>query len=218
MPVYYSKKKRKKLKEKCPNCVEIDSPLLVDLWETRKRGAQGMLLKDIGYLIAKTSISQGWKVVEIGGGIGSVTIYLANIVKPTGKVIVYEKDDRWIKVIDENLRRVGLREYVEIKRREIGKEDIDESEVDLIFADVPNPEEVFEKVKNKVKKHRFIVFFVIHFEKVSNLLRLMEENDFYEVEAVKVGEEKVFLTPRGARFEISGVKFTGFLVFGRRLR
>ena len=198
------------------DCKEIKNPTLFDYWVLRKRGTQSLLLKDIGFILTQSGISNGWKVVEIGSGIGSLTMYLANAVKPDGKVIVYEKDERWIPILKKNLERANLLDFVEIKKREIGKEDIDEDNLDLIFVDVKNVEQVYEKVKDKLKEDRFLFFFVIHFEKVSKLLDLMEK-DFYDVRAIELSYREIIKTPNGTRFEISGVKFNGFLVFGRKL-
>jgi len=197
------------------DCIEIKNPIILDYWLTRKKGTQSLLLKDIGFVLAISGVTDGWKVVEIGPGVGGLTLFLANAVKPSGKVIVYEKDKRWIPLLRENLQRAGLLDYVEIKHREIGKEDIDETDIDLIFIDVKNPIEVYEKVKDKLKKDRLIIIFTIHFEKVSQLLDVLP-SDFYDVNAIKLGYELIEKTPNGTRFEISGVKFNGFLVWGRK--
>jgi len=46
------------------DCKEIKNPTLFDYWVLRKRGTQSLLLKDIGFILTQSGISNGWKVVE----------------------------------------------------------------------------------------------------------------------------------------------------------
>jgi|GEM_PF-5721820 len=184
--------------------------MLYDIWKNRKRGPQSLMLKDIGYIIARVLPEKDWTIVEIGPGSGSLTMYLAYLVYPN-KIIVYEKDDRWIPILKENLSKANL-DNVIIKKREIGLENIDE-EADLIIIDVKNVIDVVKKVKDKAKK--YLVIFVIHFEKLSQLIDIL---DGFNTEIVWLEEHRVTKTPNGTRFEISGVKFNGFIVIAERTK
>ncbi|HID40622.1 MAG TPA: tRNA methyltransferase, partial [Pyrodictium sp.] len=83
-----------------------------------KRGPQITHQKDIGLLISLTGLSSGWKVVEGGSGSGYMTAFLANIVKPNGKIYSYEKRDDFYTIAKKNLEFLGLSDYVVLKNRD----------------------------------------------------------------------------------------------------
>ncbi|MBI4980525.1 hypothetical protein HZC30_03145 [Candidatus Woesearchaeota archaeon] len=64
------------------------NPTFPDLWENLLRGPQVMLPKDIGLILAKTGINKNSKVVDAGGGSGSLCFHLANVCK---EITVYEQ-------------------------------------------------------------------------------------------------------------------------------
>ena len=90
-------------------------PSFVDLWERIKRGPQIILQKDIGLIIAKTGINRDSKVVDAGGGSGSLCCYLANICK---EVTTYEIQKELIGVLEHNKKLMGL-DNLTIKNKNI---------------------------------------------------------------------------------------------------
>ncbi|MEW6069538.1 MAG: tRNA (adenine-N1)-methyltransferase, partial [Candidatus Thermoplasmatota archaeon] len=77
--------------------IEIDrrkffvlKPNIVDKIETIRRKAQIVLPKDSALVALYCDIKNGSIVVEGGIGSGALTIVLANLVQPNGKVISYE--------------------------------------------------------------------------------------------------------------------------------
>ena len=73
-----------------------------------KRGPQIITPKDAGIISAYIGLSPGYKVVEAGTGSGAFTSYLANLVRPRGKVYGYEKEERFFKLTHENLKKMKL--------------------------------------------------------------------------------------------------------------
>src|SRR3989344_183009 len=74
-------------------------PTFPDLWENLKRGPQVVVQKDIGLILSKTGVNKSSKVVDAGGGSGSLCLSLANICK---QVVVYETNPENVKIIQNN--------------------------------------------------------------------------------------------------------------------
>ena len=80
-----------------------------------KRNTQIIYPKDAAIILQKTGLGEGMTVVESGTGSGSMTIALANAVKPGGRVYTYEKRDEFRKIAMKNVETAGLSDYVEFK-------------------------------------------------------------------------------------------------------
>jgi tRNA (adenine57-N1/adenine58-N1)-methyltransferase len=192
-------------------------PEFVDLWETKLRGPQAMLLKDIGFILAATGVSDGWRVVELGCGGGSLTMHLANAVRPSGRVYAYDKETRWLEIARKNLERAGLLEYVELKQRDVYSQDIDERDLDLVVMDLPEPWKAIPRVADRVKPGKFLVAFVIHMEKIAKTHEALRDSGFEAVETHELLDRRIVVGPNGTRPEISGILHTGYIILARKV-
>ena len=148
----------------------------IDLLEFLKRGPQTTHPKDFGLLISLTGLSSGWKVVEGGSGSGILTTFLANIVKPDGKVYSYEKRKEFYEIAKENLEKIGLIRYVDLKLKDITM-GIDEKGVDMVILDIGEPWKVLEHAYNSLKIGGYLAVFLPN---ITSVLKLLEENSkFY---------------------------------------
>ncbi|MCK5301483.1 MAG: tRNA (adenine-N1)-methyltransferase, partial [Thermoplasmatales archaeon] len=68
----------------------ILKPSLMDKLQALKRNAQIILPRDAAHIIINCSIESGNKIVEAGIGSGSLTIALATMVSPKGKIFSYD--------------------------------------------------------------------------------------------------------------------------------
>ena len=85
------------------------TPTFSDLWDNLKRGPQVMLPKDIGLILAKTGINSRSKVVDAGGGSGSLCLSLANICQ---EVTVYEINPEHYNVVAKNVNLCGVKNII----------------------------------------------------------------------------------------------------------
>jgi len=79
-----------------------------DLVRYLKRGPQSIHEKDIGLLYSLVNISPGMKIVEGGTGSGILTSYLANSVRPNGKVYSYEIREDFYNISKEKFRKIKI--------------------------------------------------------------------------------------------------------------
>ena len=137
----------------------VIEPSFVDLFERIKRGPQIITLKDAGIISAYTGVSSGWKIAEAGSGSGALTCYLANLVKPKGKVYSYEKRKDFLKIAKENVEKFGLSKFVVFKNKDISN--ISEKNLDMVVLDLPNPWEYIKQIEKALKIGGFLVIYVL---------------------------------------------------------
>lgn len=183
-----------------------------DLFEKIKRGPQIITLKDCALIAAFTGVESGWICVDLGVGSGALMCFLAHLVKPNGKVIGYEIDERWMKLAMENAKLLGVKRWIEIKQKD-AYAGIDEKDVDLITIDLPEPWKCMQSCYDALKYGRFCVCYLPTIEQVK---RLLEQKGKFRVEKiveclVREWKEKP-LRPLNV-----GLVHTGFLIFLRKV-
>ncbi len=145
-------------------------------------------------------VAPGWKCLNVGAGHGSITLWMANRVGPTGRVVATD--------IRPELH-VGASAQVEIRKHDIVKDEIENDHYDLVFArmllqHLKEPEKALSRMVDAVKPGGWL---------------LIEEIDNFTMPR---SESK---DPRAAYFYEAGLKYfdmfqrIGFdLQFGRRVR
>ncbi|HEY0196527.1 MAG TPA: methyltransferase domain-containing protein, partial [Methanobacterium sp.] len=118
----------------------------IDLMERR---CSIILPKDIGVINAYTGLGYGQRVVEAGTGSGATALYFAGTVGPEGEVFTYEVREDFAQIAGQNICGFG-HENVNVKNQDI-KEGIDETQIDLVFLDLPQPWDVVEHAVNSLK-------------------------------------------------------------------
>ena len=183
-----------------------------DKFESIKRGPQIITLKDAGVISALTGISSGYKIVEAGSGSGAMTSYLANLVKPNGKVYTYEKRKDFLKIAKENVKMFGLSRYVKFKNKNT-HEGISEKDVDVVIFDMPDPWNSIKHAEKALKIGGFLVCYLPNLSQVEALLQAAKETSLKKVKIAKVimkeANQKMKFKPK--------VKRNSYLVFLRKL-
>ncbi|MCD6189722.1 MAG: tRNA methyltransferase, partial [Thermococcus sp.] len=77
-------------------------PRIVDYIDKMKRGPQIIHPKDAAQIVAFAGVSPEDVIVEAGVGSGALTLFLANIVGPHGKIIGYEVREDFAKLAWRN--------------------------------------------------------------------------------------------------------------------
>ena len=70
-----------------------------------QHGTQIVYPKDLGYIVSRTGIQNGHKIVEIGTGSGSLTTFVASIVKPRGHVHTFDVDSKFMAIAEKNIKK-----------------------------------------------------------------------------------------------------------------
>ena len=101
-----------------------------------------------------TGVGRGWRCLEIGGGSGSISRWLADCVGPEGHVLATDIDPRFL----ANSGRPNL----EVRRHDVGTDPLPETAFDLIHArlvliHVPQREASLERLVSALKPGGWLV-------------------------------------------------------------
>jgi tRNA (adenine57-N1/adenine58-N1)-methyltransferase len=186
---------------------------ILDLIEKMKRGAQVILPKDIALIIAYTGLMPDWKVLDVGTGSAFSSIFLANYLAK-GKVVTYEKDERFYKIAKENIKLSGLKN-INIVKKDFLK-GIKEKDFDLIVLDL---EEANKAIKIAYKSLKVGGYLVVYSPTVDHLMKVCKEIRKFDFTGMKIVENIVreWQFEKTLRPKTKGIMHTGFITIARKI-
>lgn len=187
-------------------------PNFVDLWDALQRGPQVLLPKDIGWIIAKTGINKNSKIVDAGGGSGSLCLSLANICK---EITVYEINPEHHSVVVKNAEMFGMKN-ITVKKENIYN-GIAEKDLDLVTLDLPEPWQALEHAQKALKEGGFLVVYLPNLLQVKQFIDSTHNSGITILETLELLERKWKIEDRIMRPEFEMLGHTGFLILCRRL-
>ncbi|WP_404809768.1 MULTISPECIES: tRNA (adenine-N1)-methyltransferase [Metallosphaera] len=190
-------------------------PSLDYIYDGLHRPSQVLYPKDIGYMIFKSGIKPGDTVVEAGTGSGFLTISLSHFLGASGKVITYDIREDMQERAKKNLELVGLVDRVVFKLGDV-REKIEETGVDAIFLDMPDPWLAVENVYKALKPSGTVVVFVPTVSQIEKTFLYLRKNGFVDVEAVELILREYQVKENATRPRSIGVTHTGFIITGRK--
>ena len=188
------------------------NPNFVDKFDTLERGPQIITLKDAGIISAFTGISSGSKVLEAGSGSGALTCYLANLVKPNGKIYSYEKRKDFLEIAKRNVQNFNLSEWVEFKNQST-HDSIEEKNLDVVILDMPDPWNSIKNAEESINIGGYLVCYLPNLSQVKELLKKSKETQF---KLIKIADVNLKESKENFRFKPK-IKHTAYLVFMRKL-
>lgn len=190
-------------------------PSTLDLIMNLSRSTQIVYPKEIGYLLLKLNIYPGMRVVEAGTGSGAMTLALARMVQPHGKVYTYEERDEMQLNARKNLQRAGLDPYVEFRVRDI-RAGFDERDADALFLDVREPWLFLAQAHAALAPGGFFGSLVPTTNQVSEMLAEFERmSNWVEIEVSELLHRKYKTNAERLRPDDRMVAHTGFIICAR---
>ncbi|MCP8307754.1 MAG: tRNA (adenine-N1)-methyltransferase [archaeon] len=194
----------------------ILKPTIVDLILKAERRTQIVYPKDLGMIVAMTSISSGSIVVEAGTGSGALTTFLANLVKPDGHVFSYEIRPDFIEMAKRNIDRAGLRDFVTIKQAD-AKKGFDERNVDAVVIDVGDPWTLVRVAWEALKGGGIFTSISPTMNQVEKLVAELVNTGFVSIESLELLlrglEARIGMTRPSMRM----IGHTAYLTFARKI-
>jgi len=191
-------------------------PSLPDLFEKLKRGPQVVLPKDAAQVVAHTGVGPGDLVVDGGTGSGFLAIFLGNLVRPDGRVYTYEIREDFVKLAEENIERAGLAGVVTVKRKDIYS-GIDETDVDLVTLDVPEPQQVVPHAERALRVGGYLAAFTPCVETLQLLRQALSAHRFAGVKTIECLVREILVRPGATRPSTEMLAHTSYLTFARRI-
>lgn len=189
-------------------------PALGSLIQSTRRNTQILYPKDIGFILITMGIGPGKHVLEAGTGSGSLTTAFAYMVGPEGKVTSYEIRPEIQKLAKSNLERVGLIDRVTFKEGDIAN-GFEETGVDAVFLDVPNPFDYVTQVRTALKPGGFFGCILPTMNQVAYLLSALRHAQFAFMDVCEVLLRFYKPEPERLRPVDRMVAHTGYLIFAR---
>lgn len=193
----------------------IIQPNLNDYIDIMERKCSIILPRDLGLISAYTGLSCGQRVVEAGTGSGAAALFFANIVGAEGKVYTYEVREDFARIAEQNIKGFGM-ENVTVKNQDI-KEDIEETDVDMVFLDLPQPGDVVEHAANSLKVGGYLAAYNPYIEQVLTLHKVLKKFNFSNLTTIENILREIEIKVKGTRPKTRMVGHTGYLTFARLL-
>jgi len=187
-------------------------PSFADLWDNLKRGPQLMIAKDVGLILAKTGVNKDSKVVDAGGGSGSLCLSLANVCK---EVTVYEINPEHYDLAQKNIKMFGMTN-ITVKQNNI-YQGIKEKKLDLITLDLPEPWQVLEEAGKALNFGGSLVVYLPNLTQVKMFVDSARRSKIKVLETIELIERKWKIEDKIMRPEFQMLGHTGFLIFCRKL-
>ncbi|MEE2756150.1 MAG: tRNA (adenine-N1)-methyltransferase [Myxococcota bacterium] len=173
--------------------------------------------KDIATILMHGDIGPGLKVIEGGLGSGALAISLLRAIGTSGTLTTYELKQDAINCSRKNISTfLGEVENHTIRHQDIYA-GIDESDVDRIVLDVPEPWRVVAHAVDALKDGGIFVAYVPTVLQIHEVVKaLRAEPSMYTTWTLETLERPWHATEDSLRPEQRMVAHTGFLVFSRR--
>lgn len=194
---------------------KIVKPNINDFIDLMERRCSILLKKDIGQVLAHTGLGSGARVVDAGTGAGAIALNFGNVVGSEGKVVTYEIREDFAEVAKRNIDKFGI-DNIEVKNKNI-KEGIDESDLDLIFLDLPKPFEIFEDVYDSLTLGGWLVVYAPYIDQAEVSYRIAKKLNFYDIDIIEIMERGLEVRQQGVRPKTRMVGHSGYLLFARKL-
>ena len=187
-------------------------PTLGDYVRQMPRGPQIIYQKDLGNIISFADIFPGATVIEGGLGSGALTAALLRAVGREGRVITYEIDASVLPNAMRNIRRIiPDPANLEVKIGSI-YDGIDESNVDRVVLDVPEPWQAAGGVADALAMGGVLLSFLPTVLQVHRLAGALERDGRYQlVETLETLLRPWHVTERSVRPAHRMVAHSGFL-------
>jgi len=154
-----------------------------------RRLPQSPMLKDMALILAETGITKDSTIVEAGTGSAILTIFLAKHCK---RVVSYEIREDHIKQAKQNIEEMK-QENIVIKQKNI-EEGIEETNVDAVILDLPEPWKVIETAKKAVKSGGSIVTYLPSTQQLLELIKEVKKHEEIIMEKTTETIERVWKT------------------------
>jgi tRNA (adenine57-N1/adenine58-N1)-methyltransferase len=193
-------------------------PTIYDYVMKSQRSTQIVYPKDLGYIAARTGLQSGHKIVEIGTGSGSLTTFLASLVKPRGHVYTYDVDENFMQIARKNIEKAGVSKYVTMEKLDIkSAKKMPQTEVDMVVVDLGDPWTVVPQARKMLKGSGYFVAICPTMNQLEKLASSLWENDFFDMEFTEQIVRTIEAREGKTRHSFRGIGHTTYVAFARKV-
>ncbi|PKB64117.1 MAG: hypothetical protein BZY80_03855 [SAR202 cluster bacterium Io17-Chloro-G2] len=156
-------------------------PTFGDFVVEMPRGPQIIYPKDLGNIVTFADVYPGATVVEGGLGSGALTSALLRAVGPSGRVVTYEIDEKWLPKAKKNIQSlVEDHSNLTITVGDI-YQGISERDVDRVVLDVPEPWQAVETLGDALVMGGIMLSFLPTILQVHQLVNALEDDGRFQL-------------------------------------
>ncbi|HJO31581.1 MAG TPA: tRNA (adenine-N1)-methyltransferase [Nitrosopumilus sp.] len=197
--------------------VYVLKPTMFDYVMKIQHGTQIVYPKDIGYIIARAGIGDGQKILEIGTGSGSLTSFVASVVKPRGHVYTFDVDENFMKIAEKNIKKAGMSKYVTQHNLDLKTaKKMPLSDMDVALIDLGDPWVVIPQVRKMLKGSGSIFAICPTMNQLEKLTMALVENEFTDIESTEHIIRTIEAREGKTRHSFQGIGHTTYLCFARK--
>lgn len=192
-------------------------PTIHDFIMKIQHGTQIVYPKDLGYIAARAGLQSGQKIVEIGTGSGSLTSFVAGIVKPRGHVYTFDVDSDFMKIAKKNIEKAGLIKYVTMKNLDLKEaKKVPITEADLVLIDLGDPWTVLEQARKMLKGSGGLFAICPTMNQLEKLTAALVQNEFTDIECTEHIIRTIEAREGKTRHSFQGIGHTTYLAYARK--
>ncbi|TLX76659.1 MAG: tRNA (adenine-N1)-methyltransferase [Thaumarchaeota archaeon] len=198
--------------------IYLFEPTIHDYIMKSQRSTQIVYPKDLGYIAARTGLQSGQKVVEIGTGSGSLTTFLASIVKPRGHVYTFDVDPNFMEIARKNIEKAGVAKFVTMEKLDIKSvKKVPIADADMVVIDLGDPWSVVPQARKMLKGSGAFVAICPTMNQLEKLATSLNENDFYDIECTEQIVRTIEAREGKTRHSFRSIGHTTYVAFARKV-
>lgn len=198
--------------------IYLFEPTIYDYVMKSQRSTQIVYPKDLGYIAARTGLQSGQKIVEIGTGSGSLTTFLASLVKPRGHVYTYDVDENFMAIARKNIEKAGMSKYVTMEKLDIkSAKKMPQTDADMVVVDLGDPWAVVPQARKMLKGSGYFVAICPTMNQLEKLAGALWENDFFDLECTEQIVRTIEAREGKTRHSFRGIGHTTYVAFARKV-
>lgn len=179
--------------------------------------------KDLATLLVRGDLFPGARVLEAGTGSGATSVTLLRYLGPSGELISYERREEFVELALENIERAhqlygdpGTKHSVRV--RDIYEEGIEESDLDTVLLDVPEPHRAAQSVLEALRPGGTLLCWLPTVTQIYLLVRQLQQEPCWAVVETRETLERNWQVARNAmRPYHRMIGHTGFWIRARKL-
>jgi len=197
--------------------VYLIEPTIHDFIMKIQHGTQIVYPKDMGYIVSRAGLQSGQTIVEIGTGSGSLTSFLAGIVKPKGHVHTFDVEPKFMKIAQKNIEKTGLSKFVTMKKLDLkSAKRVPITNADLAIVDIGDPWSVIPNVRKMLKGSGSVFSICPTMNQLEKLVTTLVQNEFTDIECTEHIIRNIEAREGKTRHSFQGIGHTTYLAFARK--
>ena len=197
--------------------VFLMEPTIFDFVMKSDRKTQIVYPKDLGYIAIRTGLKSGSNVLEIGTGGASLTTFFASLVGTSGHVFTYDVNEEFMEIARKNLKKSDMEKNVSMYNRDIMKEGLELSEIDVAIIDLGDPWNVLHIVHKCLKSSGSVAIICPTMNQLEKTSKHMNEIGFTDIESTEILIRNIEAREGKTRPSMRMIGHTTYLLFGRKI-